>query len=259
MKRPLALITGASSGIGYELARVFAENGHDLVVTARREDRLAALADTLAPLGKVRVIPMDLSRGKGAARLLAELDAAGIEPDVLVNSAGIAAVTAFQDQPEDEVRRMVRLNIQALAELTHAVVAGMVRRGHGRILNVASVAGFQPVPGMSLYAASKAFVLSFSEGLSEDLRGSGVTVTALCPGLTRTEMLEDMKGLELAEPLVTDARTVALEGYRACMAGEAVRVPGIMNQALVGWAKHQPRWLVRALSGIASRTALSRR
>jgi uncharacterized protein len=253
VEKPTALITGASSGIGAELARVFADHGYDLVVTARREERLAELAASLPSGCRVDVVPVDLAKAKGPGKLLAHLKDAGREIDVLVNNAGVAASGPFQTLGAEQMRSIVQLNIRALTELTHALLPGMIERGRGRILNVASVAGFQPVPGLALYSASKAFVLSFTESLSEDLRGSGVTVTALCPGPTRTDMVADIQTLDMAGPFLASAREVAVEGYRACVAGEVVRVPGIMNQALVSWAQYQPRWLVRTLSGIASR------
>ena len=258
MERPTALITGASSGIGYELARVFAASGFDLVVTARREDRLADLAAGLPSGCRVKVVPVDLSKAKGPARLLAAVKEAGLEIDVLVNNAGIAATGPFQSLSRDQVREMLQVNLRALTELTQGVLPDMIARGRGRILNVASVTAFQAVPGMSLYAATKAFVLSFTEGLSEDLRGTGVTVTALCPGLTRTEMVSQVQGLDLAGPFAASARDVALEGYRACMAGEVVRVPGLLNQAMVSWVQYQPRWLVRLFSGAMARSTFSR-
>lgn len=258
MENPTVLITGASSGIGYELTRVFAARGHDLVITARREDRLAALAESLPKGCNVHVVPVDLARSKGPKRLMEALDRQGLQVDILVNNAGVAATGPLQDMDGKAVRQMLQLNVRAVTELTHALLPGMVERGRGRILNVASVVSFQGVPGMSLYSATKAFVLSLSEGLAEDLRGSGVTVTALCPGPTRTEMVDEMKSLELAGPFLASAREVAEEGYRACMAGEAIRVPGLMNQAMVTWMHYQPRWLVRMAAGMLSRSTYGR-
>jgi uncharacterized protein len=254
VSRPTALVTGASSGIGRELARVFAEHDHDLVITARREDALQALARSLQPLCRVNVVPLDLARRKGPRRLLDALDDAELEIDVLVNNAGVAASGQFQEMPARAVRTMLRLNMEALTELTWALVPGMIERGYGRILNVASVSAFHAVPGLSLYSASKAYVLALTEGLAEDLRGTGVTATALCPGLTRTGMVDDIAPAALPDVLLADPRDVAREGYRACMAGEAVRVPGIVNQLMVGWLQHQPRSLVRYFSGMFARS-----
>jgi uncharacterized protein len=149
----------------------------------------------------------------------------------------------------------MQLNMTSLVELTEGLLPGMLARGSGRILNVSSVVGFQPVPGISLYSATKAFLLSFSEGLAEDLKGTGVTVTVLCPGPTRTEMVDDIAQMEFAGPFMATARDVAREGYRACMAGEVVRVPGIMNQAMLTWLQYQPRGLVRFFTGMAARSS----
>lgn len=258
MENSTALITGASSGIGYQLARVFAAHGHDLIVTARREDRLTALVEGLPRGCRVHVVPVDLAKAKGPAKLLEALDESGRRVDVLVNNAGVAASGPFQDMDGKDLRNMLKLNVRTLTELTHGLLPGMLARGQGRILNVASVASFYGVPGMALYSASKAFVLSLSEGLAEDLRGTGVTVTALCPGPTRTEMVQDIKSLELAGPFLASARDVAEEGYRACMAGEVIRVPGLMNRALVTWMRYQPRWLVRAAAGVFARSTSDR-
>jgi uncharacterized protein len=251
--KPIALITGASSGIGLELARVFADQGYDLVVTARREDRLVDLAASMPTGCHVDVVPVDLAKSKGPAKLIDFLRSADRQIDVLVNNAGVLTAGPFQNLSAEQMRNIVQLNIRALTELTFALLPGMIERGQGRILNVASLAAFQPVPGLSLYGASKAFVLSLTESLSEDLRGTGVTATALCPGPTRTDMVADLQGVELAGPFLSSARQVALEGYRACAAGEVVRVPGLMNQALATWTRYQPRWLVRTFSGMVAR------
>lgn len=254
MSKPTALITGASSGIGQELAREFARHGHGLVLTARREDRLEALAEELRGKVPVCVIPADLGRRKGARRLLADLDDREIEVGVLVNNAGVAASGPFQSMDGRTARNLMQVNMASLVELTQGVLPAMLARGRGRILNVASVAGFQAVPGIALYSATKAFVLSFSESLAEDLKGTGVTVTALCPGPTRTDMIADIEPLELAGPFMTSAREVAQDGYRASLAGEVVRIPGLANQAMVTWLQYQPRGLVRWFSGMAARS-----
>lgn len=272
------LITGASSGIGLELAKVYAEAGCDLVLCARRKSRLEALAETLRPLGRrVEVLAVDLGKRRAPAKLVARLAAMHIEVDVLVNNAGTAEHGAFASLDPDELDAMVAVNVRALTALTRLLLPGMLARGSGRILNVASVAAFQPVPALAAYAASKAYVLSFSEALSEELRGSGVTVTALCPGLTRTEMLSDLPDLLrplvdavgptasgagvatfLRDALVQDARAVALEGREASERGDAVRVTGWLNAWAAAWSEVQPRWLLRALGGFAGRMAMAR-
>ena len=254
-ERPTALVTGASSGIGRELARVFAEHGHDLVVTARRRDRLDELAAELGARVRVEAIAANLATRNGMATLKKGLAACGLEVDVLVNNAGAGASGEFAAMDAPKSLSLIDLNVRALTDLTHHVLPGMIERGRGRILNVASVAAFQAMPGMSVYAASKAFVLSFTEALSEELAGTPVTVTALCPGLTRTEMVDDLQAAP--DFMFASAADVALEGYRACLAGEVIRVPGVANQALVTWLQYQPRWLKRFLSGIAGRAAFA--
>lgn len=255
MSQPLVLITGASSGIGADLARVFARNGYDLIITARREERLQALAEELKDLADVAVIAADLAKARGAVKLFDATEALGRPVDVLVNNAGVMSSVPFAEAGRQEVRDLVNLNVRALTELTHLYLPGMIERGRGRILNVASVASFQPVPGLSVYAASKAFVLSLTESLSEELHGTGVTITALCPGPTKTEMAEPFDDIAGAEWFLADAHSVAEEGFAACKAGEVIRVPGLLNQAMTTWSRFQPRWLVRAVSGFTARNS----
>ena len=262
MSRPRALITGASAGIGSEFARVFAAHGYDLVLVARREDRLNALRDELTPIGAdIVVIAKDLALKTSARALYQEVNGRGLTIDVLVNNAGVAYGGAFTAMDADAVARMVLVNAATLAVLTRLFVTDMVARGSGRILNVASLSAFQAVPSMSLYAATKAFVLSFSEGLAEEIRGTGVTVTALCPGLTDTEMVRDIAPPGGAFPevpsfMISDVKSVAREGYDACASGEVVRVPGLANQLSALWSQTQPRWLVRTLGGLIGRQLL---
>lgn len=251
MNKGTVLITGASSGIGEALARKFASNDFDLVITARREQQLDSLAVELG--GNVQVITADLASTNGADNLIRAIDKLGVEIDILVNNAGVAYTRPFHQLSDEEVADLIAVNIAALTKLTHHFAPRMVARGTGRILNVASVASFQPVPAMSLYAASKAFVLSLTEALSEELRGTGVSATALCPGFTRTEMVMSFEGIELPPFLMATADEVAREGYDAVMAREVVRVPGFANQAAILWSKHQPRWLVRGLGGLLAR------
>tara|TARA_R110002110_G_scaffold162883_1_gene362418 strand:+ start:727 stop:1494 length:768 start_codon:yes stop_codon:yes gene_type:complete len=249
MSKGTALITGASSGIGEALARCFSSKGFDLVITARRESNLQALAEELG--GNVTVVSCDLADPAGMATLINAI--AGINIDVLVNNAGIAYSGSFLDQDEDRIMNLINLNIVALTRLTHHLLPGMIERGMGRILNVASVASFQPVPSLAAYAASKAYVLSLTESMSEELRGSGVSVTALCPGLTKTALLDEVQGFDVPMGIASSPTDVAREGYDALMAKEVIRVPGIANQAALAWAKHQPRWLVRGLGGLVAR------
>ena len=249
MSRGVALVTGASSGIGDALARVFAEKGFDLVISARREDRLTALADELSV--DVMTVACDLSTPEGIEKLIAAT--AETKIDVLVNNAGIAYSGDFSGQRIDDIQNMTNPNIIAPTALCHHFIGRMIKQGAGRILNVASVASFQPVPSMSAYAATKAYVLSLTESLSEECRGSGVYITALCPGLTKTDMVEDVQGSNVPEFLMSDPHDVAREGYDALMSGEVIRIPGVTNQAAIAWAKHQPRWLVRGLGGLLAK------
>ena len=254
MPRPIALITGASAGIGEELARIFARHGYDLVLAARREDRLLELAAELSGC-TAHCVGVDLAKSKGPQKLIDRVSELGLQVDVLVNNAGVISTEPMLEEDGSWLTNLVNLNVRALTELTHHFGRQMSERGYGRILNVASVASFQPVPGMAVYAASKAYVLSLTESLSEELRGTGVTVTALCPGPTKTEMAAAFADMQAADWFLADAKQVAQEGFDALKAGQVIRVPGLANQALVNWTNYQPRWLVRTLGGLASRSA----
>jgi len=256
------LITGASAGIGAELAREFAKHGHALVLVARSKDKLAALAGELnaAHDTDALVIVEDLSRKGCAQAIVDELADRGIEIDILVNNAGVLDVGPFADTDTDVYDNMVALNVAALTSLTSLLLPAMVGRKFGRILNVASLAAFQPIPSMAVYAATKAYVLSLTEALSEELRGTGVKVTALCPGLTDTSMVTSIKAKSAtaqATPnvLISDPKDVAKQAYKATMSGQTILVPGIPNQIAAAWAQVTPRWLTRTVTGFASRQA----
>lgn len=253
MSKGTALVTGASSGIGAALARRFASMDFDLVVTARREALLSELAAELRGSIDVHVFPADLASPEGPAQLIDAVASQGIDVDILVNNAGIAHTQPFHQLSEKDVADLLAVNITALTSLTHHFIPLMIARGSGRILNVASVAAFQPVPAMSLYAASKAFVLSLTESLSEELRGTGVSATALCPGFTRTDMMLSFDDFELPPFIMATAAEVASEGYDALMSREVIRIPGLANRAAVLWTRYHPRWLVRGLGGLAAR------
>lgn len=253
MSRGTVLVTGASSGIGAALAKQFADNDYDLVMTARRELNLEQLKESIGTGNNIEIVKCDLSQTGGVAALTRAIEDRGIEIDILVNNAGIAASENFDQLDEAEIDNLLSLNILALTRLTRHYLPIMIRNGNGRILNVASVAAFQPVPSMSLYAASKAFVLSLTESLSEELRGTGVSVTALCPGLTKTEMVSQLQAQEVPPFLMSSTEQVAKEGFDALMAKEVIRIPGMANQAAVTWAQHQPRWLIRGLGGFFSK------
>jgi hypothetical protein len=255
-----ALITGASSGIGEALAVRFAAGGYDLVLVARRADRLRALAARLesAHRARVWVATADLSRPDAAARLAASMKRARRPIDVLVNNAGVLAFGGFVDMKVERHREMIDLNVGGLTQMLAHFVPPMVARGKGRVLNVASIASFQPVPTLATYAATKAYVLSLTESLSQELQGTGVTVTALCPGITATDMLhrarsESVQLASLPEFIVGDADAVAAEGVEACLAGEVIRVPGLVNQATTLASRVTPRWLLRRVAGAVAR------
>ncbi len=254
------LITGASAGIGAELARVFAKHGHKLALVARSEDKLKSLAAELKADFQTDaiVVPADLSTAKGVTTVVAALDKRQVEIDILVNNAGVLEVGNFCDTPTDDLLNLVNLNIAALTHLTSLLLPRMVERKLGRVLNVASLAAFQPLPSMGAYAASKAYVLALTEALSEELRGTGVKVTALCPGLTDTDMVAGIKArsttaASMPSILISDPKDVAREGYRALMAGRVIHVPGLPNRLSAAWAQITPRWLTRTLTGFAVR------
>lgn len=246
-----AMITGASTGIGFELAKRFAEGGFDLVLVARSRDKLERLAQDMERRFGVsaRVAVKDLSDPAACGELVRELEEAGIEINVLVNNAGIGVYGPFVETDWEREREMIRLNVETLTRLTKAVLPGMVKRREGKILNVASTAAFQPGPLMAVYYASKAYVLSFTEAIAEELRGTGVTVTALCPGPTRTEFgsRAGFGKSELFQHGEMDAGTVALQGYRSLMYGKRVVIPGFSNRLLVGLVRLLPRRLITGI------------
>lgn len=258
--RETALITGASGGIGLELAQVFAEHGFDLIVVARREAELEALAGRCREAHGVRVhvLPMDLLVPGAPEKLVQQLEDDGLEVDVLVNNAGLMDMGAFAEIDVGRHERLLQLNVVVLTSLARRLLPAMIERGSGRILNIASTSAFQPVPSMALYAASKGFVLSLSESLSEELKETGVTVTALCPGITKTDMYEraqDQHAMVQNVPglFLSDVKEVAREGYEACVAGRAVVVPGLPNRLVASAVQLYPRWLVRTVGGLVGR------
>lgn len=253
MKKPkpgleTALVTGASGGIGLELARVFARNGFNLILVARRKSELEDLASEIRKKYglDVHVFPMDLLGADAPAKLAQHLEDENLRVDVLVNNAGLMDMGGFSEIEVDRHERLLQLNVVVLTSLTRRLVGGMLARGSGRILNVGSISAFQPIPAMALYAASKAFVLSFSESLSEELKGTGVSVTALCPGITKTAMYDraqDEHSVARSVPslLLSDVEAVAQEGFDACLSGRAVVVPGLPNQLMASTVGFYPR------------------
>ncbi len=253
------LISGASYGIGSELAREFARHGHDLVLVARSGDKLEQLADELAAESGVLVSvrPADLALPGAAAKLHKSLQREGLDVDILVNNAGVLEHGRFAEIPPGDHRRMVDLNVAGLTDMIAQFLPEMLARGSGRILNVASIGAFMPVPTLATYAATKAYVLSLSEALEVELQDSGITVTALCPGFTRTPMVENAQdhsaGFRLPDLVVGDAAFVAREGYRGCMKGTTIVVPGRMNLVSTLATRAAPKWLVRRLGDALGR------
>ena len=239
--RPVTLITGASAGIGAALARVFAEHGHELVLVARRKPQLTALADEIAAAGRPRptVLSMDLGRRDAVSEIAVELTARGLEPQIVVNNAGFGLAGSAAALSRDEQLAMVDLNVRALTELSLTFVESLARH-RGGILNVASVAAFMPCPGMAVYYASKAYVLSFSEALHQELARRGVKVTALCPGPVPTEF-QARAGLrgERAQSVLLSLSTerVARIGYNGFSRGRRVVVAGSATKSRCFWCE----------------------
>ena len=264
-KSETVLITGASSGIGEALAWQFASQGRQLVLVARRAAALDSLSKAIEKRHGIEVMahPADLSLPGAAKELHESLQRTETAVDILVNNAGVLEQGAFADIGEDDHQRILQLNVVGLTAMLREFLPGMLQRGHGRILNVASVAGFMPIPGLATYAASKAYVLSLSEALAEELRNSGVSITVLCPGITATNMVEKAKAGnsvfdKVPDFFVGDAESVAREAYNGCMRGPPVVVPGSINLATTLTARSLPKWLVRRFNGLVGRTAIER-
>ena len=248
MSRAVALITGASAGLGVDFARQLSARGHHLVLIARRKDRLDALA---AELGNARAVECDLSISGAAATLMTDLAAHGEQVELLINNAGFGLAGRFAGLDGARQRQMIDLNCGALTELAHAVLPGMIVAKAGAILNVASTAAFQPGPGMAVYFATKAYVLSFSEALHEEVKRHGVTVTALCPGPTATEFGEvaGWGGHPLIDHLSAKSPDVVRAGLTAVEKRRAVVIPGVINKAAAQGHRFLPRWLLRKIAG----------
>jgi short-subunit dehydrogenase len=246
--KAVALITGASSGLGVEFARQLSTKGHRLVLAARRKDRLDALA---AELGNARAVAIDLSRAGAVKTLLADLDNAEEQVGTLINNAGFGLRGRFVELDPAREREMIDLNIGTLTELCRAIAPQMVERKSGAILNVASTAAFQPGPNMAVYFATKAYVLSFTEALHEELKPHGVKVSALCPGPTRTEFGEvaGIKTLGQFDRLAMESGPVVRLGLEGLEANEAVVIPGITNRLGAWSTRLAPRSVVRRIAG----------
>jgi short-subunit dehydrogenase len=247
-----ALVTGASSGLGKELAWLLAADGHDLVVVARRRDKLEELAAEIKAKHPVEILVMaeDLARPGAAERLKATLDERGVAVEVLVNNAGFGGTGAFAERELARELEMIQVNIVALIELTHLLLPAMIANKRGRVLNIGSTAGFVPGAFMAVYYASKAFVNSFTEALSVELDGTGVTATVSCPGATATEFAQ-VAGNDktpLFKSRVMGAREVAEDAYRAMVRGEPLRVAGFMNKVRIASLRVAPRGMMRSVA-----------
>ena len=244
-----ALITGSSSGIGFELALCFARDGHDLVLVARREDLLQSLADELRQAHRVtvRVLAADLTQPEAPAEIFAQLAAERVEVEFLVNNAGLGEYGLFHQTDWRREVQSIQVNLFALTYLTKLFLPPMLARRRGRILNVASTAAFQPGPLMAVYFATKAYVLSFSEAIANELHGTGVTVTALCPGPTHSGF-QDAAAMQQAglfhRPQIASSAEVAAYGYRAMQRGKRVAIHGWLNRLLAASVRFTPRALV---------------
>jgi hypothetical protein len=248
----IALVTGASAGLGAEFARLFARDGHDVMLVARRRDRLEVLAQELIDAHGIRahVFAADLGIETGPGEVVAEAERLGLEVDFLVNNAGFGSSGAFAESDPGRELEMVQVNVAAVVELTRAFVQPMIARRRGRILNLGSTAGFQAGPFMATYYASKAFVNHFTEALAYELRGTGVTATVSCPGATATEfaVVAGNDRSRLFRMGAASAPRTALEAYRAMMAGKPMIVHGARNKLAVQLLRLSPRAAVRAFA-----------
>jgi uncharacterized protein len=248
MTTKVALVTGASAGLGAEFARQLSERGHRLVLVARRKERLEVLAKEL---GDARAVALDLSKADAAGKLMADLQAHGETVDLLVNNAGFGLIGRFAELDARRERQMIDLNIGTLTDLCRAVAPGMIEQKSGGIINVASTAAFQPGPKMAVYFATKAFVLSLTEALHEELKPHGIHVTCLCPGPTRTEFgdVAGFGGNGLFDRVAMESPEVVKAGLQGLDSNKAVVVPGLVNKVTANSGRFAPRSVVRKIAG----------
>jgi short-subunit dehydrogenase len=246
--KKVALVTGASAGLGIEFARQLSKRGHRLVLAARRKERLEGLA---RELGNARAVAIDLSTKGAAAKLLADLEANGESVDLLINNAGFGLIGRFAELDARRQRQMIDLNVGTLTDLCRAVAPAMIARKSGAILNVASTAAFQAGPKMAVYFATKAFVLSLSEALHEELKPAGIKVSCLCPGPTRTEFGEvaGFGGSGAFDRLAMSAEEVVEVGLDGLDRNKAVVIPGLLNKVGAIGTRFAPRSTVRKIAG----------
>lgn len=243
-----ALITGASSGIGYELSKLFAQDGYNLVLVARDKQRLNQRADELRETfgALIRVIPKDLSISTSAKEIFDELQHESIQIDILVNNAGFNVYGPFSGTDLKKELQMIKVSVVSFTQLIKLFLPEMLKHGYGRILNIGSTGSFVPGPLNAVYCATKAYVLSFSEALAEELKGKGVTVTTICPGPTHTEFAKraQIEDINLFKGPVMDATAVAKIGYRALMKGKGVVICGFYNKLQIFLTRFTPRKIV---------------
>jgi short-subunit dehydrogenase len=246
--KKVALVTGASAGLGVEFARQLSKRGHALVLAARRKERLEELA---AELGNARAVAIDLSESNAAARLMTDLEANGEQVELLVNNAGFGLIGGFARLDAVRLRQMIDLNVGTLTDLCRAVAPGMIARKSGAIINVASTAAFQPGPKMAVYFATKAYVLSLTEALHEELKRHEVHVTCLCPGPTRTEFgdVAGFGGNAMFDKVAMESPAVVAAGLEGLDRNRAVVVPGLLNKLGAASTRFAPRPVVRKIAG----------
>ncbi|MCF8296081.1 MAG: SDR family oxidoreductase [Saprospiraceae bacterium] len=249
-----AIVTGASGGIGYELAKLLAKDNYNLILIARTIEKLNEIKKELENKFSISVITLkkDLSASGSATELFDEIKTKNLKVSILVNNAGFGDFSAFAESDLDKQLRMMQLNIVSLTELSRLFLPELINQKEGKILNIASIAAFMPGPMMSVYYASKAFVLSFTEAISNELKGSGVSATALCPGPTKTKFfdaaeVENPKFMQLLK--MADSSSVAKYGYKSLMKGKVIAVPGFMNKLIVCSIRFTPRSVLRYLNG----------
>jgi len=246
--KKVALVTGASAGLGVEFARQLSKRGHRLVLAARRKERLDELA---SELGNARAVAIDLSKANAAAKLMADVEANGETVDLMVNNAGFGLIGRFAELDAKRERQMIDLNVGALTDLCRAALPAMIKRNSGGILNVASTAAFQPGPRMAVYFATKAFVLSLTEAIHEEVKPHGIKVTCLCPGPTHTEFGEvaGFGGNGIFNRVAMTAAEVVEAGLEGLDDNQAVVVPGWMNKVTAASTRFAPRSVVRKIAG----------
>jgi uncharacterized protein len=250
-RRETALITGASSGIGLDLAQLMAPE-FDLVITARNQIELEKIARDLEAAHRTHVhaIAAELTLPEAPQQIFSEIERRGLPVDILINNAGFGLYGPFAESDSKSSLGMVAVNIAALTSLTRLVLPGMIERKRGKIMNVASTAGFQPGPLMAVYYATKAYVIMFSEAIANELKGSGVSVTCLCPGATATQFAAraNMENSRLFKMGAMKSKDVALAGYKGMMAGTSIVIPGLLNKTIAMSVRFSPRKLVTAIS-----------